>query len=176
MDSYLYNDISLSQKGGIAQFGEYSTTSSSKGIKSNKSQKQDFTIEGLESTYMPSFGDISSGGEILDTNVFQTTGIDYNSNKNIMTNKDGFETQYETSNNESDFKNRINTRDEEKERILKLQQQLRNKQIWEEEISEEDTKKILELYDEQIMNLENEIKNNTALLEKYKKELEDEEG
>ena len=82
----------------------------------------------------------------------------------------------ETSNNESDFKNRINTRDEEKERILKLQQQLRNKQILEEEISEEDTKKILELYDEQIMNLENEIKNNTALLEKYKKKLEDEEG
>ena len=94
MDSYLYNDISLSQKGGIAQFGEYSTTSSSKGIKSNKSKNQDFTIEGLESTYMPSFGDISSGGEILDTDVFQTTGINYNSNK------DGFETQYKTSNNE----------------------------------------------------------------------------
>ena len=39
MDSHLYNDNSLSQKGGITQFGEYSTTSNSKGIKSNKNKK-----------------------------------------------------------------------------------------------------------------------------------------
>ena len=43
---------------------------------------------------MPSIGDISFDGEILDINVFQATEINY------ISNKDGFETQYKTSNNE----------------------------------------------------------------------------
>ena len=81
----------------------------------------------------------------------------------------------ECINEKDDFKDRINIRDVEKERILRLQAQLRNKEITEDELSKEDEKKILSLYDEQIADLENKIKNNKQILEKYKKEAEEEE-
>lgn len=81
----------------------------------------------------------------------------------------------EYANEKMNFKDSINIRDEEKEKIIRLQIQLRNKQITEDELSKEDIKKISSLYDEQIEDLENKIKNNRALLEKYKKEAEGEE-
>lgn len=62
-------------------------------------------------------------------------------------------------------------KNEERERLIKLQNQLRNKKIKEEELTLEDIEKISILYDEQIKEIEEEIKKNRDILEEYKKKL-----
>ena len=73
----------------------------------------------------------------------------------------------ETTKNKArqEFNERIVVKqDEEKQRLLKLQQEFSAGNIDEEDISEEDTEKLCELYDEQIA----EIKKSTEM---YKKKI-----
>lgn len=72
----------------------------------------------------------------------------------------------------SDFKNEIIIkRDEEKQRLILLQQNLREHKITEKEITEEDIKKLNDLYDSQILELQNKIAQNRKVTENYKKDI-----
>lgn len=61
--------------------------------------------------------------------------------------------------------------DEEKKRLLNLQELYRSKKIKENEISNEDIEKLNELYDEQICNLQEKIKQNISATKKYKEQI-----
>ena len=61
--------------------------------------------------------------------------------------------------------------DEEEQRLLKLQTMFRNKQIKEEDLLKSDAQKLSELYDKQILKLQDKIKQNILDTEKYKKDI-----
>ena len=61
----------------------------------------------------------------------------------------------------------------EQNRLLNIQTQFKKNQICEKDISEEDIKKLSNLYDEQIKMLKEKIKNNNLNTEKYKLQIID---
>ncbi len=117
----------------------------------------------------------------MKNNIIKTDTIWYKI-KNIFRNlffnkkKDEFEVKKEKTNTQNDFKERIKTFDEEKERLIQLQEKLRNNEIEEKELSKEDINNLSILYDAQIYKLTQEINDNKAILEKLKKELSDDEN
>lgn len=98
--------------------------------------------------------------------------------RNIFFNKktDEIKVEKEKTNTQNDFKERIKTFDEEKERLVQLQEKLRNNEIEEKDLSKEDINSLSMLYDGQINELTQEINNNKAILEKLKKELLNDEN
>ena len=75
-------------------------------------------------------------------------------------------------NTNNNFKNDIIIeKDKEQERLLQIQEDFRNGIIREEEISVEDKEKLYLLYDKQILELKEKIKQNRQLTEKYKLEI-----
>ena len=61
--------------------------------------------------------------------------------------------------------------DEEQIKILELQEKFRNKKISEEDISLEDIDKLNKLYEEQIQELQDKIRQNILETENYKKQI-----
>lgn len=62
-------------------------------------------------------------------------------------------------------------KDTEKSRLLKLQEMFRNNQLSEDDISMEDIEKLSKLYDEQIEELQEEIKKNVYAKDNYKQQI-----
>lgn len=88
--------------------------------------------------------------------------------------KTPIEAQINTSNNENNFKENIQIKqEEEKKRILKLQQDFKQGIIEEEDIPEDDYTNLLKLYDEQNEKIRQEIemyrKETAKILEQLKK-------
>lgn len=75
-------------------------------------------------------------------------------------------------NTNNNFKNDIIIeKDKEQERLLQIQEDFRNGIIREEDINVEDKEKLYLLYDKQILELKEKIKQNRQLTEKYKLEI-----
>lgn len=64
-------------------------------------------------------------------------------------------------------------KDEEKERILELQRRFREGKLNPEDVTEEDIDKLTELYNEQIEDLNKKIEEDTAIIEKCNREIEE---
>ncbi len=64
-------------------------------------------------------------------------------------------------------------KDEEKERILELQKRFREGKLNPEDVTEEDIDKLTELYNEQIAELNKQIEEDTAVIEKCNREIEE---
>lgn len=62
-------------------------------------------------------------------------------------------------------------KDEEKERILELQKRFKEGKLNPEDVTEEDLDKLTELYNEQIAELNKQIEQDTAIIEKCNKEI-----
>lgn len=74
---------------------------------------------------------------------------------------------------EADFKEKIVIKkDEEKERLLQLQEKFRRGELQQNDLSEEDIQKLADLYDEQIKEIEGKIEEAKITLDKYTKEIE----
>lgn len=97
---------------------------------------------------------VESTDKNLENNTFEKENISYNVNKN------------------DNFINNLKIKkDEEEERILKIQEDLENKIIQVENISEEDFNKVLELYDKQTEEIEANTERLNKLTDKYKNEI-----
>lgn len=64
-------------------------------------------------------------------------------------------------------------KDEERERILELQKRFREGKLNPEDVTEEDIDKLTELYNEQIAELNKQIEQDTAIIEKCNREIEE---
>ena len=64
-------------------------------------------------------------------------------------------------------------KDEERERILELQKRFREGKLNPEDSTEEDIDKLTELYNEQISELNKQIEEDTAVIEKCNREIEE---
>lgn len=64
-------------------------------------------------------------------------------------------------------------KDEERERILELQRRFREGKLNPEDVTEEDIDKLTELYNEQIADLNKKIEEDTAIIEKCNREIEE---
>lgn len=64
-------------------------------------------------------------------------------------------------------------KDEERERILELQKRFREGKLNPEDVTEEDIDKLTELYNEQIADLNKQIEEDTAIIEKCNREIEE---
>lgn len=64
-------------------------------------------------------------------------------------------------------------KDEEKERILELQKRFKEGKLNPEDVTEEDIDKLTELYNEQIAELNKQIEEDTAIIEKCNREIEE---
>ena len=76
------------------------------------------------------------------------------------------------SNEDNSFKEEISVKEtSEEKRIIKLQEKYRNGEIKATELSFDDVKKIVKLYDSQINELKDKISYNKKMTEKYKEEI-----
>lgn len=64
-------------------------------------------------------------------------------------------------------------KDEERERILELQRRFKEGKLNPEDVTEEDIDKLTELYNEQIADLNKQIEEDTAIIEKCNREIEE---
>lgn len=114
-----------------------------------------------------------------DDEMISTNGIIYkikNFFKSLFKKKEveNVEVQNEVTEEKNTFEESIAIkRDEEKERILELQKRFKEGKLNPEDVTEEDIDKLTELYNEQIAELNKQIEQDTAIIEKCNREIEE---
>lgn len=112
-----------------------------------------------------------------DEEMISTNGIMYKIKsffKNIFKKKEVVVEETEEVKKESSFEESIIVKkDEEKERILELQKRFREGKLNIEDVTEEEIDKLTELYNEQIEELNKQIEQDTAIIEKCNREIEE---
>ena len=77
----------------------------------------------------------------------------------------------ESKNQQSDFMKNVKTIEDDETRLLKLQQQYRNGEIKEEDMTEEQVQKLCDLYDRQISELERSNEARKKKLLEYRRKM-----
>lgn len=109
--------------------------------------------------------------ELINTNgfIYKIKQFFKNMFKKNIAQNDISQKDIEKRNN---FRDNITVKeDTEKSRLLKLQEMFRNGQLSEDDISMEDIEKLSKLYDEQIDELQEKIKQNVYATDNYKKQI-----
>lgn len=113
-----------------------------------------------------------------DEEMISTNGIMYKIKsffKNLFKkNKEEIVQQEKEEETKNTFEESIIVRtDEEKARLLELQKRFREGKLNPEDVTEEDIDKLAALYNEQIAELNKQIEEDTAVIEKCNKEIEE---
>lgn len=114
-----------------------------------------------------------------DEEMISTTGIMYKIKsffKNLFKKKEKTveDPQENIVEEKSAFEESIAVKtDDDRARILELQQKFREGKLTADDVTEEDVNKLTELYNEQIAELNKQIEQDTAIIEKCNKDIEE---
>lgn len=112
-----------------------------------------------------------------DDEMISTNGVMYKIKsffKNLFKKKEEAVEEKKDTKQENSFEEAIVIKkDEERERLLELQKRFREGNLNPEDVTEEDIDKLTELYNEQIAQLNKQIEEDTAAIEKCNREIEE---